>query len=155
MHICMLNFKFAFVKFGYNRTKHFRIRPFPHPLHDPSALVSGQNLDVDHVAENIAEGMFDLFFKGFCCLYSLRMHPVLHGGCASQVFKSVAGSQEGWRHPRDLTTRLSSVEVRDVYVAQYSPRSLQTNNIGPGGYVAAIKAAQLGLKVRHIVWLIW
>lgn len=60
--------------------------------------------------------------------------------------KSGAGSpQEGSRPPRSLMTRLLLVEVRTQ--CNHSPELLADYVVGPGGYVAAIKAAQLGLKV--------
>jgi hypothetical protein len=66
-------------------------------------------------------------------------------------FRLAAGSTQyvDWRHPLANTMPLSSVEVCPCpYHLLNKTVCLPAFSAGPGGYVAAIKAAQLGLKVR-------
>ena len=68
--------------------------------------------------------------------------------CALQFLLPAARNlPEVWRHRLNPTTWLSSEEVSPFPDRKKSVLYVFVR-IGPGGYVAAIKAAQLGLKAR-------
>ena len=101
--------------------------------------------------EGFVESASTVIFWDFCCGLTTGSHRLQPVGCVRQAApRSPAGSSSAVSLPPRSLTMLSLLAEVSVHGAITVERCADSN-AGPGGYVAAIKAAQHGLRVCMIL----